>query len=361
MTSKPIRWCAAVLAVSALCAPVFAAKRPQLALSADERRAAVERAGLDPSSFTDPLAVTDELRDMARRVAGEGSERERLIRLQAHLFDPANYVFDYETRRTLTAVEAHEAGRGNCVSFTNLFIALGRALDIPVHASVAFTDRSEEAIDDLVIVNSHLVATYPDRQRLLVFDFERRQKIVPIGYRAIDDAWLTAVYLNNLGVESLVAGDLDDAREWLEAAVELAPEFVDALTNLAVVYRRSGDADAALDTHLLALRLAPNDPAVRGNLNAIYSILARERDPNSGLLGKADEELMGGRPTQALRLYRRAANADREDAEPHLGAARALIVKGRIKGATKTLRRALELEPGNPEAARLLAGLAPED
>ena len=68
-----------------------------------------------------------------------------------------------------------------------------------------------------------------------------------------------------------------------------------------------------------------------------------------------------GLETQALRLYRRAANADREDAEPHLGAARALIVKGRIKGATKTLRRALELEPGNPESARLLAGLAPED
>jgi len=360
MTRKRTRWIVAVLVAMVFSTPGLAAKRPPLAMSAEQRREALERAGLDPSTLVDPLAVDDELREMALNVAGEGTARERLIRLQAHLFDPDRYVFDYETRRTLTAAEAYEARRGNCVSFTNLFIALGRSVDIPVHASVALTERSEEELDDLVILNSHLVATFPDRQRVLVFDFERRRKSVPFGYRAIDDAWLTAVYFNNVGVESLLAGDLDGARQSLETATTLAPRFVDPWTNLAVVYRRQGDTEAALDTHLLALLLEPNDPAVRDNLNVIYSVLARERSANTGLLGQADTELTEGRPTAALRLYRRAASENRQSAEPHVGAARALVVKGRVRGAIKALRRALELEPGHPEARRLLEGLEPD-
>jgi tetratricopeptide (TPR) repeat protein len=356
---KPMRtrWAVAALVATVSCVPALAARDPGFAMSEQERHQALERAGLDPSAIVDPIAVSDDLRELAGSVAGEGTVRDRLARLQAHLFDPKAYVFDYETRRTLTAVEAYEAKSGNCVSFTNLFIALGRALDIPVYASVAFTERNEEEFDDLVVLNSHIVATYTDLRGVLVFDFERRRQSLPVGYRPVNDAWLTAAYHNNLGVERLLAGDLDGAQLLLEVATALAPRFEDALTNLAVVYRRQGDIAAAIDTHLLALLVEPHDRAVRENLNAIYALLARDGETATGLLGQGDRELMEGRPGSALRFYRRAAREAPDNADPLVRAARAQVVKGRVGGAKRSLRKALELEPGHPEATRLLAGL----
>lgn len=68
----------------------------------------------------------------ARAAAGEGTDRERLKSLQQFLFDEERFPFEYETRGTYGAQEAFRLRRGNCVSFTSLFIALGRSLGIPL-------------------------------------------------------------------------------------------------------------------------------------------------------------------------------------------------------------------------------------
>ena len=248
----------------------------------------------------------------------------------------------------------------NCVSFTNLFIALARSLGSDAHAALAFGIPDKEMVGELILVSSHLVATVRDNKGRTIYDFQLNRSGVLVGYQPIDDLRLTAIYLNNRGVENLLSENLDSARNYLEASVRLVPDFADAYSNLAVVYRRQGNLDRARDTYILALGVDPGNTSIHNNLLVLYSMLVGERRVTSEaeqLLLEGDQELSLGRVTPALAFYRRATQLEPASAPAHVAAARALLVKGQIRKALKSLRRALEADPDNADALRLMTGL----
>ena len=91
----------------------------------------LRRRGVDPAKVENPLCFSDEMQEAARRAAGQGMPVEKLRSLQRYLFDEDRFPFDYSSRGTHDAERAFETRRGNCVSFTTLFLSLARPAGLP--------------------------------------------------------------------------------------------------------------------------------------------------------------------------------------------------------------------------------------
>jgi Flp pilus assembly protein TadD len=328
---------------------------------------ALRRRGVDPALVEDPIAMTPDVRRAADELSGGGGNVvDQLKRLQRALFDPARFTFDYDAGLTYTAAEALAARRGNCVAFTNLFIAMARARAIRVKAGYMTPRVAGDKRGDLIYVATHVVAVYQLHDRFVVFDFYRTREDEVPRIRLLDDFELAALYVNNLAVEALSAGDFAAAEARLNAVVKLAPEFVGAQGNLGVLRRRRGDISGALDAYRTALALEPHNPAILSNLASLYTGIGRDREARDALLladmgtattytilARGDLEAADGNPDAALKFYRRAARLDTTIPDPHLSIARLEKSRGRITEARRAVSRALAIEPDDPEARAL--------
>jgi len=212
--------------------------------------------GVDPALVPNPIALTPEIRAAARELGGNGGgDLDRLRRIQSALYDSSRFAFSYEAGATYTAGEALAARKGNCVSMTNLFIALARAVGIRVRAGYLSPPAVGEKRGDLVYVTAHVVAIFENFHEKVVFDFYRLSVDPEVDLKRLDDLGLAALTLNNRAVESLAHGDLSRAEQEFEAVVRLAPDYAAAHGNLGVVRRREGDLPGALDAYRSALAL----------------------------------------------------------------------------------------------------------
>lgn len=78
-------------------------------------------------------------------------------------------------------------------------------------------------------------------------------------------------------------GDLQGARAAYEAALKLAPQRVDALSNLGLVYGQLGNYEQAIRSFEKALRIAPKQPVVRFNLALTFLQAERYEDARRGM------------------------------------------------------------------------------
>jgi Flp pilus assembly protein TadD len=330
----------------------------------------VERHGVDPTGLINPIRYTAEMRDAARRAAGAGSTLDKLRALQAHLFNDETFPYDYGSRMTLTAVQAFEARRGNCVSFTNLFIALSRALGVPVRAALLTHGGDVERDGELVVVNNHIVAVYEHMGGATVFDFNRSTDRQNVGLRVIDDAWITAIYLNNRGAEELLEGRPESALRYLETTIRLAPDFAAAYGNLGIVRRRLDDDGGAYEAYRKALEIDENCPSVLTNLAALYQAQGRDAEAQAALRAadrrgatpyalviRGDFAAADGDYREAKRLYRQAARLSRDLPGPYLAIARVELLREKPDRARRALHRVLEIDPGHATARKMLEEL----
>src|SRR4051794_10491152 len=84
-----------------------------------------------PAEEVDILAVSDPMRAFivanGRDIQVDWLRMKRLL----HGMQASGYLdLTYENERTLTAAETFAARSGNCLSFTNLFVALARAANL---------------------------------------------------------------------------------------------------------------------------------------------------------------------------------------------------------------------------------------
>jgi len=337
-------------------------------LTVEEWTEAVRQRGVDPATVENPLEFNDEMQAFAR-AAGKGvGVHERLENLQRELFLKYETPFGYDPHGTLTAREAFATRRGNCVAFTNLFIAMARSMGIRVQPALVERRGEVERDGDLMVVNNHVVAIYRHSEGTTLFDFFRTRR-EELGYvKPIDDLWSAAIYLNNLGVRALRDGDAEAAIPTLEKALRLAPRYAAIYGNLGVALRRRGDDDAALDSYILGMHIEPRNDALRNNAHALLVKRAgqAESEPTSDPAGsprteswnhRARRELAQGRIGRALRLFRRVHRADPDRSEPLISIARCELIRGRLPAARRALGRALAVQPDDATADRLMEAL----
>jgi len=340
-----------------------------LQLSPERWREVVATRGVDPGDVPMPMYVSPEIRAAAERIAGGGEDRERLKRLQTALLDRKAYAFEYDAVATFTASEAFALRRGNCVSFTNLFIAFGRALGIPLQAGLVFRRGRSEREGDLVMVYNHMVAVHPKGRTQTIYDFYMTREGTPVDLRLVDDIAVAAISASNRGVEALRAADLDKALVLLERATKLDPTLPDLLSNLGIVKWRQGDTDGALAAFRRGLEIDPHRPALLNNLAALYIEQGRRSEARVALAAasvrdsspylfvvQGDLELVGGNLKKALTAYRRAHREAPKLIEPLLGIARAEKALGNDAAARRALRKAEKLRPDDGQIRSLLEG-----
>jgi len=330
----------------------------------------VRKRGVDLADVPDPLAVTVPMREAAESFAGTGEPLDRLHRLQRSLFDASAFPFRYENRGTFTAAEAFHLRQGNCLSFTNLFVTLGRSLGIPVTTALVRRAKGGERDGDLIIVNNHVVAAMRIGTGWEYYDFDTRHEHLISKPEPLDDMWVTGLFLNNRGADELRASHPEIALRLFEDAAKLAPTFAPAWGNVGVARRRLGDATGALEAYRQALAISADDPTILGNLAALYSSLGKETEAEMVLktvklrlatphvlIVRGDLELAQGHVKAAIHLYKRARRLGPKLADPWVALARAELARNRPAAARADLQKALKVDPNDPDAHALLANL----
>jgi tetratricopeptide (TPR) repeat protein len=133
------------------------------------------------------------------------------------------------------------------------------------------------------------------------------------------------------GNELIQAGELEGAASEYQQALELDPEYVDALANLGVVYYNLGQLDQAAEQYLKAIEVAPDDADIRSNLAAAY--------------------VQMGQLDSALEQYLKAVELSPDLAEAHFGLGVIYVQLGEKDEAIQAFERFQELDTGRDTMA----------
>ena len=163
-----------------------------------------------------------------------------------------------------------------------------------------------------------------------------------------------------LAVRYLDVGRAALAREHLERAAALAPDFPDAHFNLGAVALAEGDTAAAIASYRRAIALRPDYPEAHNNLGGLlaaagdldealvhYRLAVRFDPGHSAAHYNLANVLLGrGETADAVRHYRLALAAAPNDADVLNNLARALAGAGAAAEAAGLYRRAAAAGPG---------------
>ncbi len=212
---------------------------------------------------------------LAEQVTGRDNST-KLRQLIHAVIEGANFRIGYGDD-TRTAAGTFHALRGNCLSFTNLFVALAREAGLDVSYQEVDVPPTWTLHDETFVVSRHINAVVTVRPGAThVVDFNMAEFRAAYPRRAISDARAAAHFYSNLGVERLYAGDADAAYAYFEQALAMDRTLAQVWVNLGAWHRRQGDAARAEASYLEALRLNPREYVAMGNLAGLHASEGRE-------------------------------------------------------------------------------------
>jgi Tfp pilus assembly protein PilF len=313
------------------------------------------------------LAVSPEMEAFVREHVNPGAtDVFKLQQLIDALMGSGTFGLEYDVV-THTASETFRTRRGNCLSFSTMFVALARLADLDAEFEEVEIPPDWSMANRIFVLNQHVnVAVDLGAAGVHVVDFNISDFKSTYDIRRIRDRRAVAHFFNNLGVERMQAGDTAAAMALLRRAVESdRRDFSPAWTNLGTLYRKAGLLDHAEACFLRALRADRYDTVAMSNLVGLYEKIGRT--------GEADEyrkrvrEHRMRNPYYRFRLARDAFfERDYETAIDHLKHAirrqdrddqfffllgLCHLMDGREEEAKRWMARAEELA-SNPDAKR---------
>ncbi len=311
-------------------------------------------------------------RFLVRRVSPRQSPKAQVQALVDAVFGKKGLDITYESTATRTAIETFEARSGNCLSFTILFVAMARHLGLDAYFEEVDEVISWDRRGEIVVRNLHMVVEVQFENGYQIVDFlpeaEKRYRSI----KRIGDMRALAHYHNNLGVDALASGKVEQALDSFTLALAADRDFGYAWTNLGVAQRRVGDVETAESSHQRALELDRNEPAALANLASLY-LTQGFIDKAAPLQQRVDDHLernpfhhyrqgaasaRSGDLGAAIRRFRDAIRRMPEESEFHAALADALVRTGESEKARKSLEKALDLARDAQEKERLKAELA---
>jgi Flp pilus assembly protein TadD len=336
-----------------------AAQEKRFAFSYERWLDEVSRRGLDPAHVVYPFEASPEMVSWAERVVGEtrgSGAREQLGRLQRAMFEGDSFDFAYDDTRTLTARDAFTARRGNCMSFTALFVALSRSAGIQTFLIEARRDPEVGREDGLVIISRHVVAAYRSGGQVSVYDFYLSSGGPFVNGLVVDDVRASAMYHANLGGAALREDDLEEALRNLEITTVLAPDWTVGWVNLGVTLAHLGDVEGAFSCYRRALEIDLGNSSALNNLSYLYLSLGREAEARVALraaaqetespftlVAMADSEMQLGNHSEAVGYLKKARRRYPREPEVYMGMARFARKMEKPDRARRFIRKAEKL------------------
>ena len=320
-----------------------------------------------------PFELGPELQaEVEERLRPLPDQRRRVDQVLEYIFGRID--LQYALAPTRNASGTYVAREGNCLSFVNLFVGVARSLNLsPFYVEVEDYQRWNLR-DGMVVSQGHIVAGMYVKGELATYDFLPYRPKSYRNFKPIDDLTAAAHYYNNLGAEALMAGDLDRARELLELAVAIGPEFHKGINNLGVTLFRLGELDRALETYRRGLATDPENVPILTNIARVHQRRG-EADKALEILSKIDGvqntnpfffvykgelALANGDFPAALDAMREALSRDSEIPEVHLGLVKVYLAMGELGKVRHHIQRALRLDATHTEARAYAAMLERE-
>lgn len=230
------------------------------------------RAASVPVDDAEVLAVSDEMRafvdEHVDRRAGASVKLQDLVDA---MIDEGSFGLEYD-ESTRTAAETFRLRRGNCLSFSNLFVALAREAGLEAQFQEVDIPPDWTLRNDAFVLNRHVnVSIDLGSAGRHGVDFNIDDFRSTYDRRLIPDARALAHYSNNLGVEAMQAGDAATALAYYRRAIaDNHNRFAAAWTNLGVLYLREGHPAHAEAAFLQALKVDPGHDVAMSNLVGLY-------------------------------------------------------------------------------------------
>lgn len=182
-------------------------------------------------------------------------------------------VYDDKTR---TAEQTFNDRRGNCLSFTNMFIAMARYLGLKASYQEVDIPPAWAAQGDTFILSQHInVMVEIPRDRDQMVDFNMADFRTSYDRRVITDERALAHYFNNIGVEHMLQGNVPLAFANFRASIHKDRTFSAAWVNLGALDNRGGFKNFAEAAFLQALKTDGYNMVAMSNLASLYETEGR--------------------------------------------------------------------------------------
>jgi len=343
--------------------------RDRVGITLDELRAGAPLGVVqDPPALVGDeavLAVSAEMQDFldahVTRTAGRAT---RLRQLARAVVGRGTFGLEYD-ETTRTAAETFRTRRGNCLSFSSMFVAMGRHAGLDAAFQEVDVPPDWSFRDDAFVLNRHVNVVVDlgggtPSQRLgslfgravktgeHVVDFNMDDFRTTYDRRAISDARALAHFYNNMAVERMQAGDFASALSYFRIATAHDPPFSPAWTNLGILYLRKGHPRHAEAAYLQALKADGTDLVAMSNLAHLYERQGddeRAADYRKRVAAHRQEN-----PYYRFQLAREAFAA--EDYDTAIGHLKYAIRKQRNEDRFCFLLALCHMKKGDEQAAR---------
>ncbi|MCU0290959.1 MAG: tetratricopeptide repeat protein [Thermoanaerobaculaceae bacterium] len=246
------------------------------AITADELLAGgpLAVAGSQPTLVAEEevLALTPEMRAfLDAHVDRKGGGKTKLHQLVSAMVEADSFGLEYD-EITRTASQTFRDRRGNCLSFSNLFVAMARDVGLDVEFQEVDIPPDWTFDKDTFVLNRHInifvgLGSMPPR----VVDFNIGDFKSTYDMWKVSDRRARAHFYNNIGVERMQAGDTAVALACFRKAIaDNDAGFSPAWTNLGTLYLRNGHPAHAEAAFLKALEASPTDLVAMSNLARLY-------------------------------------------------------------------------------------------
>ncbi|HSR67379.1 MAG TPA: tetratricopeptide repeat protein [Acidobacteriota bacterium] len=217
------------------------------------------------------LKLDDEMKAFVdQRVNRADPPLARLRRLVQVVFNRDALGFNYEWGASHTARETFHKGSGNCLSYTNMFLAMARYLDVDVRFHEVEIVPTWEKRGNMIYLSRHInVLAYiaGSAYEADLFPSISRHRI---GGRVISDRRGLAHFYSNMGAELMSRDYYYSAIKYFKKALEMDGQTGFVWGNLGVAYSRIGDDERAEKAYLTALEYDKRNSTVMHNLARLY-------------------------------------------------------------------------------------------
>ena len=313
----------------------------------------------------DVLALPDAGYELVRKTIGKRMRLGHRIEALTSLFEEGQpLAMRYDPGTTLSVAEAFERRVGNCLTFTQTFVALAREAGLEAHFQEVAVPYTWEQMGAALTLNRHIAVYGRVAGNPYEVDFGQLIAGFPtFEKRVVSDRRARAQYFNNLGAESLSRREFDQAIRHFNRALTLEPQLSFVWSNLGVALAQLDEIDDAERSYLWALKVNRYDLSAMSNLVHFYDRTARPelaeafrkrveryraRNPYDDYL-KGEAALADGRFDDAVIYLRRAIRDKPGDVTFHVALARAYEGLGNKRLMSVMIRKAQELSEGQDE------------
>lgn len=231
------------------------------------------------------LLLDDAMRSWVReKIRGVGSPQTRMRNLVSGLIAEGLFNLEYNENETYTARETFHRRRGNCLSFSILFVALAREADLDARFQLVDVPLSFSSAGELILLNNHInvvVSNVRDTSRFVrdhVVDFNTAVYKGDHTFREVSDENAFALFYSNLGVKMLRKNEYSNSYLAIRRSIELKNNIPGPWVNLGVLLSRIEEPQFALAAYHQALNVSPSNKSAMVNLARLNSQLGNKAE-----------------------------------------------------------------------------------